>query len=816
MTVSLFSTSMKTRIRRRCTHGILHRTTLLLFILFARTLPGKPLTGTNRAGIIGRVVTAEGSTPLAHVEVFIEALRRGDVSNRKGEFHIEKLPPGKYELTFRLQGYETRKHPDIVLPPNQTVRLNVALTQDILQLEDLVVTATRSGRNSYDVPQLVSLVTPRQIHRRNVQQTPELLREEAGVALQKTNQGGGSPIIRGFKANKVLLLVDGIRMNNATYRGGNTQYLNTIGSASIEQLEIVHGPSSVLYGSDALGGTVNVLTRAPRLRFKPAFQLGASVFGSVSTAENTRTTHLRIEAANHRIGLLLEGAVQSFGDIQRGDNGGGKLMRRLQNDTRTRRILNKTQAPNAYDSYDLSSKVLWRIDELQGLTAAFQLNRQTGVPRYDVVETRRDSLRVFDPQERDLFYLTYRNDTHTAFFNSVSATLSFHRQFERRIRQRFGSATRTRDQFRTWTSGLQLQLNKQAGLRHTLVTGTEIYFDDVAATSSRRNTFTDRIENTAPLFPDGSTFLTAGLFAQDAMTVTARWNLTLGARLNVARLRAPFEDDPNSDSALGNVVQTSTSVTASLGSNFAITDEISFVSNVSQGFRVPNLDDVSKLGPGGGSSFFDIPNPEADPEKSINLDSGFKIHSKQLSAAVVGFFSSITDLLIRRPATFEGLPFVLEGSDTLAVFRKENAGKAYTTGFAANAEVLLHPRLAAFGNLSYTYGQSVSDDEPLSGIPPFMGQAGLRWHARRFWIEVHARFASEQNRLSFSDLADLRIPQGGTPGWWTLNMRSGINLWQQVEVTLSIANLLDRNYREHLSGFNAPGRNFVLSGRLTY
>jgi len=770
----------------------------------------------DRAGIVGKVVASESASPLPHVEVLIESLRRGDVSNHHGEFRIDKLPPGKYEITFRRQGYETRKQPDVVLSPNQTVELNVALSPDILQLEDLVITATRSGANSHDVPQLVSVVTPRKIQERSVQQTPELLREEAGVTVQKTNQGGGSPIMRGFKANKVLLLVDGIRMNNATYRGGNTQYLNTIGSASIEQLEVVHGPNSVLYGSDALGGAINVLTRTPRLQVKPVFQFGASVSGSASTAENSHTSHLRLEGANHRLGVLVEASFQSFGDIERGSRGGELLMQRLRNDTRTERVLNKKQAPNGYDSYDLSAKLLAHLAESQSLTAAYQLSRQTEVPRYDVVETQRDSLRLFDPQERDLFYLTYASENNTRFFNSLSATLSFHRQFERRIRQRFGSETQTRDQFRTWTSGLQLQLNKQAGLRHALVYGAEIYFDDVATASSRRQTGTGEVAQTSPLFPDGSTFLTAGVFAQDAITLAGRWRLRTGVRMSLARLRAPFADDPNSDSAFGNVTQTSSSVTASLGSIFDVTDDISFVSNLSQGFRVPNLDDVSKLGPGGGSSFFDIPNPDANPEKSINLDGGFKVRSSRAYASVVGFVSSITDLLVRQPARLNGSPFVVEGSDTLAVFRKENAGKAVTTGLTATTDIRLNHRFTAFGNVSYTYGQSLSDDEPLSGIPPFMGLTGLRWRSEQFWSEVHARFAAQQNRLSFSDLSDLRIPEGGTPGWWTLNLRGGMNLWQRVDVTLAVANLLDRNYREHLSGFNAPGRNFVLSARLTY
>ncbi len=771
---------------------------------------------TNEAEIVGKVIAEKGGSPLPHVEVFIEELRRGDVSDENGEFRLSQLPPGKYIVSFRLLGYEDYNQPNVVLTSNETIKINVSLTPNVLEMNSLLVTATRTADASYDLPQMVSVVTARKIHERNAQQTPELLREESGLTVQKTNQGGGSPIMRGFKANKLLLLVDGIRMNNATYRGGNTQYLNTIGAASIDRVEIVHGPNSVLYGSDALGGTINVSTRTPRLTASPNFRFGGGLSGNVATAENTKTTHLRLEAANQRVGFLVEGSLQSFGDVERGTNGGGTLMQRLQDDSRTQRILRKKQAPNAYDSYDFTAKSLMQLGNAQRLTAAYQLNRQSEVPRYDVVETLSDSIRLFDPQERDLFYVSFDDHDPTPLYNSLSVTLSFHRQFERRIRQRFGRVQETRDQFRTWTTGLQVQFNKDLGTRHRAVYGTELYYDDVATRSTIRNTQTDDEAATAPVFPNGSSFFMLGVFAQDAFRLSESWEITAGVRFGLTRLRAPFRDDPQSDDVFGNVRQNATSLTGSLGSRLKISDAVSFVTNLSQGFRVPNLDDVSKLGPGGGSSFFDVPNPDTEREKSISLDGGLKLRSHQINASIIGFYNYVTDLLVRRRATFGGSPFVVDGSDTLSVFRKENAGEAFTAGFTSAAEILLQDRLSVFGNFSYTYGENLSDDEPVSGIPPFTGLVGVRWRDSKFWTEVNSRFATEQSRLSLSDLEDLRIPEGGTPGWWTLNVRGGLEVSRHLALNLSIANIFDQNYREHLSGLNAPGRNFILAARFDY
>jgi len=794
------------RSKRTASWHLLLSTFFFLFSLSATEL-------LSESTLTGHVFDKQNN-PLAYVQVILEPTNRGDVTDEKGKFQITDLPRGKYKIIFQLIGYEIVKKSVVLTNSKETLKLNIEMTPTVIKLGDVLVTASRNSELEHEVPQFVSVINLRKIRERNSQQTPELLREEPGLVVQKTNQGGGSPIMRGLKANKLLFLVDGIRLNNSTYRGGNTQYLNTVDSGTLERVEIVHGPISVLYGSDALGGAINLITKSPRLTFDGRHTFGGSVSASISTADETKTSNFNVMTANSKWGLILKGSLKSFGDITRGSSGGATLMNRLQNDSRTDRVLNKKQSPNGYDSYDLSSKALINLSDFQELTLALQLNRQNSVPRYDVVETLGDSVRLFDPQERDLFYLTYSNKKPARLFNKFTATVSRHRQFERRRRVKFGSTNETFDQFRTLTSGVQIHFNKLLGIDHQLVYGSELYFDRVAAKSSGRNITTGVESNRVPLFPDGSSFLTFGLFAQDAFHVLSKWKLVLGERFSSTKLRAPFEDDPSSLQNFGTIEQTNSSFTGSLGSQFTISEELSFVTNIAQGFRTPNLDDVSKLGPGKGNSFFDIPNADTKPEKTLSVDGGFKIFSSHLQANVFGFYNSITDLLVRQPAEFNGLPYVIEEGDTLVVFHKENIGKAYTRGIAFNAEFSITPHFALLGNLSYTYGRNTSTDEPLSSIPPFGGLLGLRWRQNQYWAELNSRFAKEQTRLSLEDQADLRIPEGGTPGWYTLNLKLGSNITKAVNLKVAVMNILDQNYREHLSGFNAPGRNFVFAVQL--
>ena len=777
----------------------------LLFLPLLLFAAGSELTGT--------VKDAETGEPLENVEVFIESHRIGDVSNTTGMYRIAKLRPGNYLVVFRLQGYQTVKKNISVRQESAALELNVALTPALIELKHLVVTATRETESDFDLPYLVSGLSPKNISQKNMQQTPELLREEVGVVVQKTNQGGGSPIIEGLRANKLLLLVDGIRLNNATYRGGNTQYLNTVSSDNLHKIEIVHGPQSVLYGSDALGGVINLMTHTPTFSTSQKLITHGSVKGALTTVDGNKSSHFSLTTAHSNWSLWVEGSAKSFGDVTRGNNGGETLMHRLENDTRTRRKLPKKQAPNGYDTFDFSTKTFFKVNPGNFFTVAYQLNRQHDVPRYDVIEVLKDSVRLFDPQERDLFYVRWENRTTNTFFDHLTATVSLHRQFERRFRQKFGSHRETMDQFRTLTTGLQMQFNKLTPQSHHVVYGSEFYFDDVNTHSHIRNTDTNALTTATPLFPDGSTFASLGAFFQDRFTLPFKLRVTTGLRYNLAHLKAPFNTN---GLPFKTIRQTSSSLTGSAAFLYPASEYIHIIASAAQGFRTPNLDDISKLGPGKGSSFYDIPNPEARPEKSLNLSAGLKFRTQQLHAVISGFYNTLHDLLVREPATFNGLPYFIDEGDTLQVFHKANAGKAYTTGLALQTELQLQRHWIFSGNISYTYGKNISDDEPLSAIPPLSGFAGLRFNKKFIWTELTMRFATEQSRLSSEDKKDLRIPEGGTPGWWTLNIRTGVNLQKGVSLTVSATNLLDRNYREHLSGFNAPGRNFTFTAQFTY
>ena len=764
-------------------------------------------TGTIR----GRVFDASTGDALPGAEVFIASLQRGDVTDEDGEFRITSLPPGAYRLQVRLIGFAPLDSAMVTVAPKQELYFEARLVPRVFEAHEIQITASRHETLVENVPLHVTTLSRRKIRELNVSQAPELLREEPGVLVQKTNQGGGSPVIRGLKANKVLLLIDGIRMNNATYRGGNVQYLNTISSSVIDRVEVVRGPVSALYGSDAFGGTINILTRSPGTHSGEGVHWTGRASGRISSADAARQGSFSLQATARRWGVLADFSWRSYGDVRRGRSGGDELMQRLRNDTRVRRTLPAVQTPNAYSAWSAHGNLLYKPSAQSRFSLIWQMDRQRDVPRYDVFETGKYELWNYAPQQRDLVYLRYEHTGSTRFYDAFTATLSLHRQYERRIKRRVNSSRETSDEFSTLTPGVQIQLNKIWKEKHFFTYGAELWLDKVAAASSATDLQTGAVTARAPVFTDGARYRSFGLFAQSEFVVLPRWRLTLGSRFSSFDLRAPFPEQQN---RFGTVVLAPSALTGSLSSLYALSDNFKLVGSIAQGFRAPNLNDAVKLGPGKGDSFYEVPNPNLQPETVLSVEGGFKfVHERARLTAVV-FRSRLSNLLLREPATYQGLPYLVDGGDTLAVFHTANLGRGVIAGFEFGGEYNPGDGIVLFGNLSFARGENLIANEPLPAIPPLAGVVGLRWRTPRVRSEINSRFAAAQERLAPEDKLDLRIPEGGTPGWFTVNFRTEVLLTENSVLRLAVMNIFDRNYREFLSGFNAPGRNYVLGGEL--
>ncbi len=662
--------------------------------------------------------------------------------------------------------------------------LTVLLNPAILRLDEaVIVAASRTERLEATTPRSTTIIGQATLEERAARTAPEALQDQSGGWVQKTNHGGGSPFVRGLVGNQVLVLIDGVRLNNATFRLGPNQYMNTIDAFGLERIEILRGAGSVAYGSDALGGVVNVVT--PR----PVLSAGTVIAGgSVATRLAGQGMEASVRAEGFVSGrrLAARGGVtyRAFGDLVAGGSLG-------------------TEAPSGYDEADVDASVLWRPAPRTRVTALFQNVHQFDVPRFDQVAQRGYAVYSFDPQIRRLGYVELDHRLDTPWLDTVRVTASWHRSEEGRVRRRTASPVETREEDVVSTAGLAADLGGRLAPWLAWQGGVEIYDDVVRSWRRDTNVSTGTSIPLRGLYPDGATRQSVAGFVM-ATVASGRWAVDAGARYTRDDVRA---DDP----AFGPTALTPDAVVGSLAARVALTPWASVFGSVAQAFRAPNIDDLSTLG------LFDfgveVPPEGLKPERSLAFEGGVKVGASRVTAAVTAYRMNLDDLIDRERTTFNGSP-TLDGQ---FVYHRANLGAAVVRGIDADVEWRVASPLTLFGFGSTTLGELKDGGTPLRRIPPANGLLGARYRGGRgWWVETTLRAARTQDRLAPGDAADHRIPPGGTPGWVVVNAAAGLPLWRGIGVTGGLANIFNEAYRIHGSGVDGPGRHLWLSARLSF
>jgi outer membrane receptor protein involved in Fe transport len=300
-----------------------------------------------------------------------------------------------------------------------------------------------------------------------------------------------------------------------------------------------------------------------------------------------------------------------------------------------------------------------------------------------------------------------------------------------------------------------------------------------------------------------------GFYLQDEISISNRLTSRVGLRSSSHSARFPQSE---ADDLFFNeeYSQTFTALTGSITSIFRLDDNVSANFNVAQSFRAPNLSDLAKLGESKGD-IYEIPNAQLKPERVINYEAGIKFFGSRIRSSVSAFYSAITDLITSADALYLGESTINLDGETYRIKSKQNSGRAFIRGLEASADFQLTDSIILRTNITSCYGHNSSAGEPVGGIPPAFGLVGIRRNFHRFHLDGFARFAGKQSRLSSDDLDDPRIPQGGTPAWVTINARGGLDISSSLSVQMALENVTDLNYREHGSGINGPGRNFIIT-----
>jgi hemoglobin/transferrin/lactoferrin receptor protein len=631
---------------------------------------------------------------------------------------------------------------------------------------------------------------------------PDALRGFTGVSVQKTGPGQGSPFIRGFTGFRNVMLIDGIRLNNSVFREGPNQYWATVDSYLIERLELVRGPSSVLYGSDSIGGSVLATTRTPSFDEGSGFH--GRTAGRYASAEESTVARQEFWGNAGPVGLLVGGTYRDYNDVD-----GGKHYGRMTN--------------SGYDQYGADAKVVLRVGDRSDLVLAAQQDRTHGAPRWHrMVDSRGwhgttpgTELSDLFEQDRNLYYAQYRGRYENALVDAVTLSLSFHDQAEKENRRQ--SPVTLQQQVREHdveTPGAFVQFGKQTSAGYFTL-GGELYRDSVESSGFNRNA-----AGVQTILPRGNvaeeaTYLLAGAYLQDEFEVGAL-DVVAGLRVSRASVDADGVDPVVGGSPLipDELDDDYQAATGSLRFVYRLADGWNLIAGWGMGFRAPTLDDTTTTQAIGAGSA-DFGGPDLDPERSHTFDLGVRALHGRWGASAFGFYTILDDFIVR-------VPIGDVTGDGVVDFARDNSGKGWVYGFEVEVFVKATDEITFFADWGYARGKVEQrsaagadlGEQPLGKVGPSLLHVGMRYEpaAGRGWVEGLVTSADEQDHLSISDGADpQRIPsRDGTPGYTAYTIRGAYRVTDSFTLTGSVENVSNKDYRVHGSGQNEPGTNVVL------
>ncbi len=713
-------------------------------------------------------------------------------------------------------------------------------------LEEATVYANKFIENKKNLAQKIDVVSARTIATFNGQNTGDLLVQTGNVFVQKSQQGGSSPVLRGFEASRVLIVVDGMRLNNAIYRAGHLQNVITIDQNMLERVEIMYGPASTIYGSDALGGVIHFRSKSPQLAAgEKKIQVSGSEFFRYSSANNEKTAHADVSIGGKKVGWLQSITYSDFGDMKMGDQykdkypDFGRRSQYIASVNGKDSVINSTddrvQKFSGYRQWDITQKLLYRTKENQTHLLNFQYSNSSDVPRYDRLQDTRDfggsigtTLRYaewyYGPQKRIMGAYEF-SISQLSFLDVFRVNINYQditesrQQREYRRYDRFDSR---REHIKV--AGFIVDAKKSWGYNE-IVFGVDGQLNNLKSVADRTNYTAGTISKLDTRYPNGKNRMNYfGVYAQHLYkTNNGRWVVNDGIRLQIIRLHSTITDNSFFNFPFTDIKQDPFAVTGNIGFVYNGKGNLRGTMNFSSGFRAPNFDDGAKIFESSTAiQRLVVPNPDIKPEYTYNADLGLSHSIGRFSYEINAFYTLFRNAITTAPFQLNGEDSVIYNNVKSAVYASQNVRSAYVMGFNARLKILLAANCWFENTLSYNYGRYKNPDgnmTPLDHVPPLFGKSSLSYSHKKFNAEVYGLFNGWKKVKNYNPEGEDNLQYAtpdGMPSWFTVNWRSSYSILQQVTLQASVENITDRNYRYFASGFSAPGRNFVFGLRIVF
>jgi len=806
---------------------------LFLFVLFTGPVFAQTITVSDRTTL----------QPIANVKITNESNKEMVWTNALGQADISKFA-GAERISFSSPDFAaaTSSYEDV-----KKKGFMISLVGKSYSTDEIVVSADKFGENLSDVPRQIEVLNSREIEFENRQTTARLLENTGNVFVQMSQQGGGSPVLRGFEANRVLIMIDGIRLNNAIFRGGHLQNVIRVDQSMLSRMEVMYGAGSTLYGSDALGGVMSFYTKSPLFSGSDNKTLyKVSTNSRYSSVNNEASNHLDVNIGMKNVAFLTSLSFSSFGDLMQGKEGFDSLTNKWKKlytvgrtSTNTNVMIKNPnvylQSPSGYYQYDIMQKILIKGSESVSHLFNFQFSNTNDIPRYDRLNTYNaqtgnltTSEWYYGPEKRLMGSYTLGLKSNSGMFDMSNLILSYQDIGESRNSRSFTSSNLKSQVEKVKVYSLNWDFKKMVKQAHDISYGVEASYDNVNSSAISYNINTGAEVPADTRYPvNGSNMTYVSGYVVDNWKLSPQVYMNLGARVNYVGLNADFSDKTFFKFPFNEVKQSNIAPTGNLGFTFKVQPDFKIYVNGSTGFRAPNIDDVAKVfestvGTGSLPSQYGrivIPNADLKPEYTINGELGFsKTFNNMVNINASGFYTMLNDAIVAAPYTYNGSSTIIYDSVPANVYAYQNVQKAYLVGGNFSIHADFSECVSFMSTINYTYARVKADtaNYPLDHIPPVFGKSGFIFTFDKFKADINAVYNLKKKVEDYSPSGEDNIQDAtveGMPAWMTLNLRTGYQITKSLNIQFDLENILDRNYRVFASGISAPGRNFVFSLR---
>lgn len=782
--------------------------------------------------IKGQTITVrdkESGRPLELVNITSETPKAFSVTNSNGKAKFSHFLNSE-KIVFQLLGYKTEIKTYNEIEQNKFI---VYLEPTNISLDQIVISATKWNQPKKDIPSKIATINPRDVMMQNPQTAADMLSSSGEVFVQKSQQGGGSPIIRGFATNRLLIAVDGVRMNTAIFRSGNLQNVISLDPFAIENTEVLFGPGSVIYGSDAIGGVMSFYTLAPQYSLAESHFIKGSAVIRQATANKEFTGHFDLNVGFQKWSFVTSLSYNDYGDLKMGSNGPDEYLRKIysQRINGVDEIFTnddpQVQVPTGYTQINLMQKVGFKPNGNWNFDYGFHYSTTSDYSRYDRhIRYRNGKPRsaewYYGPQKWMMNNFSVTNHSENNFYDEMTVRFA-HQYFEEsRIDRDFNDTELRRRIEKVNAFSVNFDFSKRIGNLNHFIYGSEFVYNDVNSSGTDEDISTGIVKPGPARYPQ-STWKSIAAYITYQYKMSERLSLQAGIRYNIFNLSGDFDltfyPFPFSEAEINEGA-----LTGNIGLVYNPEESLSIGANLSTGFRSPNVDDVGKVFDSEPGSVV-IPNPDLKSEYAYNAEIGIaKVFYDFLKADLTAYYTILDNAMVRRNFTLNGLDSIIYAGELSQVQAIQNAAQANVWGIQAGVEIKIPGGFGFSTRFNYQKGEEEIDDgstSPLRHAGPWFGSTHLTYTVQKLKLDLYAIYNGE---VSYDNLAEeekgkaylYAVDKNGnpySPSWYTVNFKAMYQLTDALSISSGVENLTDQRYRPYSSGIAAAGRNFILALR---